>query len=63
MIETRSHIEWNLTYEGEPMLSPVFESFEQCQTYIAQAPLSHDGKYQIISRIVVTQRTDWAVWR
>lgn len=61
MITTKSHIEWNLTYNGEPMLSPVFSSYEDCVDYIQRSP--EPDAYAIISRIVVTQTSGWAVWK
>lgn len=58
----KSHIEWNLTFEGEVMVGAIFHSYEECRDYVARSP--HDAdKYQIISRIVVTETSDWAVWK
>lgn len=61
---TKSHIEWSLTYEGEVMVSPLFRSYEECVEYInnPQNPHSPD-KYEIVSRIVVTTTSSWAVWK
>ena len=60
---TRSHIQWTLAYQGEPMLSPVFESYEQCVDYINRAPVEQRDDYVILSRIVVTQTSSWAEWK
>lgn len=63
MIITRSSIQWNLTYEGEPMQSPIFGSYEECVGYIQRSPVEQRDSYTIISRIRVEQISDWAEWK
>lgn len=55
-------IEWNLEYEGEPMMSPLFSSYDDCVRYISHSPEEQRGRYRIISRIVVTESSPWAHW-